>query len=290
MPIHGGAFPPPPEAVRAARRTLRRQAPPLIARFLNHLTACPAIAPDRVDTAWALAALAREMAGALAAAQQTGGRPVVELVFALHRRLGHGVATPAPAPTIDLAPVLRGLAPYEAWLARLTADSPPWRAALMRWIDVLSERLTMHRYPDPYRRRQHAHALLGRPLELLAAPAVGAAEIDPVALALLRFWDLARARAYAGRGWNRLDSPADRLGGFYGLADEARPPTPEEIRSAAAALHAELNGEWPAWAEPLRADLQAATASYLESNRWPAWTTADRPAGLIQRMFGRAQE
>ena len=293
---------PPEKLVRHARRTLeRRGAGPLVQalRLLDKSAAGgeETVAESAREIAWTAAGLGHELSHALSVAHRQTGRLVVDLVFTLHSRLGQGSPPAQPHPRLE--EFLSPIAMYDPWIRSVAESRSPWRPVLIRWVDVMSERLTMHRYTDPRRRRLHAEALLLRPLRLFFNEAARTDEATVIETAfcehLLAFWDLTQAERQREWGWNRVEAPQDpRMGGFYGLADEARPPTPEALRKAAGELAAVLESEisrpssgvmrhWPA---SLRDQMQPTLEQYARTGRWPSWIERANKSGAWARLIG----
>ena len=252
--------PPPAGRVRAARRHLHREGPPALERLLMLVERHTS--PAQAAPLWLAAAVGLHIWNQLHDALESSGRETVTRTFALHAAL----RDPAPA---DPHP----LGNYTEWLHAAIATDPRWRTMLMQWIDVLTERLTLHRYNRPDHRPHHARTLIA---QLLALAGLVETNINPTLLdQLLHAWDLASARELQAYGWNRLTlSDEAPLGGTYGLADQARPADDALILSEARALLEELRS--PAVAETpgslatqLRAELIATLESFLEHGTWP---------------------
>lgn len=288
-----------------ARKMLERQgAPPLTSalRLLEEVQVERAVA----DKLWTVAGVGIAFSGMLHEAQATSGRRVIDTIFALHALL----APESAQPSAELAPSLfMHLEPYLPWLRSMARTHTDWRSLWMRWIDTLSERLTMHRYGDRGRRRLHARVLLAEPLMLIQAESgcMAGAQADADLIAFcetsLGFWDLIHAPADAAKGWNRIALPGEnQMGGFFGLGDEARPPDEDDICRGAEGLLAGLlescctplplpgqAGADPlaAWIQRLQNELFKALELYLQTGLWPEWT--QKPAnqcrnGFLQRL------
>ncbi|MCE5230982.1 hypothetical protein LLG95_15495 [bacterium] len=234
------------------------------------------------DDAWSAAGVAVAIAEAFDEARAIGGRAITDVTFALHTRLGLSRTAP-PTPYIQLV----SLDPYMEWLTPRMAEGSPWRPIVARWIDIINERLTMHRYADRAHRRRHARDLIAAPLAALANTEPADPLID-FAEHALTFYDLLLADAFATRGWNRIDLPAaDQLGGFYSLADEARPPEPAHIASMVAALSEELNSAptvSPAldpWLARITSLMREALA-HRAAGSWPDWMFTQ--PGFLDRL------
>lgn len=227
--------------------------------------------PGLADEAWCAAGVACAIAEAFDEARTIGGRAIVDVTFALHTRLGLSATAPA-TPFIQLV----SLDPYMEWLEPRMKDGLPWRPVVACWIETLNERLTMHRYPIDKHRQLHAYDLIAAPL-LVLVETESDALFDFVDRAIA-FYDLFTAELYAQRGWNRIHLPSvDKLGGFYGLADEARPPTPAHIREMAAALAAQLqplpaiSPELDPCLNQLCSLMRHALESFSTTGQWPDW-------------------
>ena len=270
--------------VRHARHTLNRRGPQPLVRALRRLDKTP-VERATADLVWLVAGLGWAFAETLNRAHSTAGRAVVELIFTLHARLGHG-APPAQTDARLNASLAR-LKPYEPWIEEYVGSGSLWRPVLIRWVDILSERLTMHRYGDAGRRRLHAEALLAVPLRLIFGLDTeperlkGTAQQEALTAfceQVLAFWDLTRAETQSSLGWNRIEPPAaDQIGGFVGLADEARPPTPETVRRTAGEMAAAIQAapsprpdeSLDAWLDDLSVQMQAALKQYAATGYWP---------------------
>ncbi|MEN6626203.1 MAG: hypothetical protein ABFD69_08270 [Candidatus Sumerlaeia bacterium] len=238
------------------------------------------------DEAWCAAGVGCAVAEAYDEAREIGGRAIVDVTFALHTRLGLSRTAPA-TPYIQLV----SLDPYMEWLTSRMKEGAPWRPVVGRWIEIMNERLTLHRYNDREHRRRHARDLIAAPIAILAETEATPELIDLAELALA-FGDLAGAEEYAGRGWNRVDQPgADRIGGFYGLADEARPPEPARIAQAAADLAGRLqtaatpalSPELGPWLEKMCSLMRQALTARAAEGQWPDWM-AEQPGWLCNHF------
>ncbi len=236
-----------------------------------------------VDAAWTAAGVAVAIGEVFDEARAIGGRAIVDVTFALHARLGLSHAAP-PTPFIELI----ALDPYMEWLAPRLEAGAPWRPILARWIETINERLTLHRYGTPAQRRIHAQDLIGAPLAALLEPTAALLELaDP----MLAFQDLIDADRFGARGWNRIDLPdANRIGGFYGLSDEVRPPSPEHIGAVAARTAEQLApyaaAPFPphiqAWVRATIGLVREALLRRAAEGAWPEWPVAE--PGWLDRL------
>ncbi len=292
---------PPRKLVRHARRTLERRGAGPIVQALRLLDQSAASGDDTAtesarEIAWTAAGLGHELSHALSGAHRQTGRLVVDLVFTFHSRLGQG--NPPAQHHTRLEEFMSPIAMYDPWIRSVAESRSPWRQILIRWVDVMSERLTMHRYTDPRRRRLHAEALLARPLRLFFNEAARNDEATEIETAFceqaLAFWDLTRAERQREWGWNRVEAPqGPRMGGFYGLADEARPPTPDALRKAAGELAAALESATPRPSGAvmrhclvrLRDQMQPTLEEYARTGRWPSWIERASQSGVWARLI-----
>lgn len=287
--------------VPQARKILRTHGLPLLVHALNLFDQSAPAERALADQLWTTVGAGVALAGILREDQKLSGRAVQEALFALHNLIIPGTAHRESA-----SPLRERLEPYTRWLEESAYDrAAPWRALFLRWIDVFSERLTMHRYPDRQRRRIHARALLVEPLFYMVSQSAqstlakhgdeiliprerpqSAAPAETLILfceQALAFWDLRHAEAQAHYGWNRIALPVDvQLGGFFGLGDEARPPDAEAILQAAEALAHELAAlsaspqvalppdVLTSWLQRLRGEILSALQLYTQTGSWPA--------------------
>ena len=281
-------------AAAYARGHLRRAPRPFLRLALEQLdrTSLPA---EVIADAWAAAGVGLAFAEILEDAAKMGGRSIVDVTFALHARLGLA-ASASPPEGLRLV----ALDPYAAWLERRTLPDSPWRRPFGRWIDLLNERLTLHRYTNPEHRSRHARDLLALPLLTLARAIDPAAEPSPALLQfcdrLLALWDLSRSAEHALHGWNRVAPPdPDRIGGFYGLSDEAVPPEPAALRAAAESLMQAFQAGPPPtllpafdpWLATLRSLAIDMLASVARGAAWPAGLGGQKTLiGRLARHLG----
>lgn len=253
---------------------------------------------------WMLAEAGTRINRLLDEAWRRSGRAVVDEVMALHRALG-SVEAGSGQPRLPAEFVSR----CDAFLEAARATKSPWRTMLTGWVDTMHERLTMHRYPDPCRRARHARALIVEPVRLAVgrSAVVGGslgeetnAELDALADRAMAFVDLTRAADDALHGWNRIDLPeAERLGGFFGLADEARPPDETAVRAHARQLLVDLS-VWEGrsldprldrWASAVVEAMREGLAHYLKTGGWLAPSPPSRSgaADAFKRLFGKGR-
>ena len=271
------------QAYEAATQASKRW-PPCVRLMLPARKALAA-QPGRPEL-WAAAglglALQRELAGRFVRA----GREVTEAIFALHDWF-----SPTPLAPRELA--LPALEPYRAWLAELAGgpQAALWRAVWMGWLEVHTERLTLHRYSDRRHRRAHVQKLLTAPVAAWSAlcrsetlaPEQRSALTEAGEL-LLSYVDLCDAKRAATRGWNRIDVPeqATRMGGFYGLGDEARPPDAAALAESARELLAAFAAFDPATLgvyDPMliaiftqaQSRLERSLRRFVRSGHWQPW-------------------
>lgn len=234
----------------------------------------------------ALAGLGFALDRELQARFMRAGHEISEAIFALH---GWFSATPLTTreSTFEI------LEPYRPWVMEL-AEGPQaalWRGAWMGWLEVHAERMTMHRYTDQRHRFDQARKLFIAPLKAWVASREGELpehdKIVPVAVfaeMLLAFADLYEAKAGTERGWNRIDVPerAERMGGFYGLGDEARPATTEALTRAASDLLIDFESfdlhNLALCPEALRQviagaipEIRIALKRFIATGRWQPW-------------------
>lgn len=280
---------PSPSVVRYSHRVIRRDAPAVLPRALEILDA-HARDPHRTDLLWSLAGLGLNLSIILQEAQSIAGRQVVDAIYALHQFLGHG---DQPGRLSQAAQ--RRMAPYRDWTAQLL-QHPEWRAMLMRWVDVFSERLTMGRYAEPLRRQLHAEALIAAPLRLVfnlnSLERAERLELIEFAEKLLRFWDLRHAAETSARGWNRLDTGQGRMGGYFGLAESPAAADAASIQATAQAFNHEINEAKPLpinpplqdWSTELLDAMQAALAYYHQQSQWPPRLTSPKKQSILTRL------
>lgn len=237
------------------------------------------------DEAWCAAGVGCAVAEAYDEAREIGGRAIVDVTFALHTRLGLSRTAPA-TPYIQLV----SLDPYMEWLGPRMAEGAPWRPVVGRWIEILNERLTMHRYSGPDHRRLHAHDLIAAPIAILAKIEMNE-ELMDFAERALAFCDLVDAEVFAAHGWNRIELPSeDQIGGFFGLADEARPPDHDHIAASAAMLAQAIrtspvdsfSPDSESWNNQIISLMLEALTSRYYKGVWPDWMKAE--AGWLERL------
>lgn len=267
------------KAAERSRAALDRSVPAGLKPWIAALG--EAYGRDRAD---ALAGLLASLAWSLQGAYAQSGSAVRDLIWSLHGFLKD--------PRIETPALLK---PWMPWLGgEILADPELWRGALHRWLDAANERLTMQGYHRADQRARHAGALIVSPLALLGAchrrdPIRPLSPLAQFAELPLRFFDLLQAESQGALGRNRIAAPGpDGFGGYYALAAEARPPTPEQIAQAAAAL-AEDSGKFAvdALPEALRpaaalalAEMKSALKSRADSGQWPErWALPSPPCG-----------
>lgn len=238
-----------------------------------------------IHEAWSAAGFAVAIGEVFDEARAIGGRAIVDVTFALHTRLGLS-RTAQPTPFIELI----ALDPYMEWLAPRMIEGSPWRPVVARWIETINERLTMHRYGSRHRRRGHARDLIAAPFAALLKTKLTPELIDRVE-PMLAFQDLIDAEGFIARGWNRIDlSDPDRIGGFYGLSDEARPPSMEHIAEAAREVAndmekysaSSLAPEINTWITETIGFARDALIRRADVGSWPRWPVAE--PGWLERV------
>ncbi|GEM_PF-4262676 len=278
-------------AAAGGRRLLRRVAPPAVRQWLDALARQSAL-PASVE---ALGGFLAAMGIELHRAFRRSGADVRTLILNLHR-----LVLTAEADPVALPPAMR---PFVPWVTKhLLASregSNAGRTILFRWIEAMSERLTLQRYSRLDHRTQQARALLVGPIELLGLSG-GASESSLANWAdlMLGFFDHLEAPNQARWGRDRLTNPAGEqlFGGFFSLSETVAPPDAAAMERSLDRLHEAMvafaadeasRGLPPALAT-LSAEAIEAVRFRRATGRWPSRFSAPAEGlGLVRRWWRR---